>query len=121
LSQAQSLLRSGCLWNTFVTIGSAATFLELICSEVPDVVLWVTRALADNDLERTYAWLPNVDFSRDILAHQAKRLLVLRDSDSGWTDLGSTNRVLGLLAKNVTQPAWFAQMRERTTGLTPGQ
>jgi len=34
-------------------LGSAATFLELLCSEVPDVVLSITRALADKDL----AWL----------------------------------------------------------------
>src|SRR5580658_3305836 len=74
LPQARALLKSGCLWNTFVTIGSAATFLEVVCSEVPDVVLSITRALADNDLESTYVRLPNVDFSRDILAHQAKRL-----------------------------------------------
>jgi mannose-1-phosphate guanylyltransferase len=111
LHQARVLLRSGCLWNTFVTIGSAATFLDLICSEVPDVVLSVTRALGDNDLAPTYARLPNVDFSRDILAHQAKRLLVLRDSGSGWADLGSPNRVLGLLAGNVDQPAWFRQTK----------
>jgi mannose-1-phosphate guanylyltransferase len=110
LPQARALLQSGCLWNTFVGIGSAATFLELVCSEVPDVVLSVTRALADNDLAPTYARLRSVDFSRDILAHQAKRLLVLRDSGSGWADLGSPNRVLGLLAKNVNQPAWFRQI-----------
>ena len=53
LPQAQALLQSGCLWNTFVTVGSAATFLELVCSEVPDAVLSVTRALADNDLAPT--------------------------------------------------------------------
>jgi mannose-1-phosphate guanylyltransferase len=111
LPQARALLESGCLWNTFVTIGSASTFLELICCEVPDVVLSVTRALADRDLALTYARLPSVDFSRDILAHQAKRLLVLRDSASGWADLGSPNRVLGLLSKNVNQPAWFCQTR----------
>jgi mannose-1-phosphate guanylyltransferase len=109
LPQARALLQSGCLWNTFVTIGSAATFLELVCSEFSDVVLSVTRALADNDLAPTYARLPSVDFSRDILAHQAKRLLVLRDSGSGWADLGSPNRVLGLLARNVNQPAWLRQ------------
>ncbi len=109
LPEARALLQSGCVWNTFVTIGSAATFLELVCSEVPDVVLSATRALADNDLAPTYAQLPSVDFSRDILAHQAKRLLVLRDFGSGWADLGSPNRVLGLLAKNVNQPAWFRQ------------
>ena len=107
LPQARGLLQSGCLWNTFVTLGRAVTFLELVCCEVPDVVLSVTRALAANDLAPTYAQLPSVDFSRDILAHQAKRLLVLRDSDSGWTDLGSPDRVLGLLAKKVNQPAWF--------------
>jgi mannose-1-phosphate guanylyltransferase len=115
LSQARALLESGCLWNTFVTIGTAATFLELVCSEVPDVVLSITRALAGNDLALTYARLPNVDFSRDILAHQAKRLLVLRDSGSGWADLGSPDRVLGLLAKNVKQPAWLRQ----TPGVSP--
>jgi mannose-1-phosphate guanylyltransferase len=109
LPQARALLKSGCLWNTFVAIGSAATFLELIGAEVPDVVFSVTRALADNDLESTFARLPNVDFSRDILAHQTKRLLVLRDSGSGWADLGSADRVLGLLAKDVNQPAWSRQ------------
>ena len=109
LPQARTLLQRGCLWNTFVTIGGAATFLELVCSEVPDVVLSVTRALADNDLAPTYARLPNVDFSRDILVNQANRLLVLRDSGSGWADLGSPDRVLGLLAKNVNQPAWLRQ------------
>jgi mannose-1-phosphate guanylyltransferase len=109
LPQARALLQSGCLWNTLVTIGSAATFLELLCSEVPEVVLSVTRALADNDLAPTYARLPSVDFSRDILVHQAKRLLVLRDSGSGWTDLGSPDRVLDLLSKSVHQPAWARQ------------
>jgi mannose-1-phosphate guanylyltransferase len=109
LAQARALLESGCLWNTFVTIGSAAIFFELLCSEVPNVVLAVTRALADNDLAPTYARLPSVDFSRNILAHQAERLLVLRDCGSGWADLGSPNRVFRLLARNANQPAWFRQ------------
>jgi hypothetical protein len=74
----------------------------------------VTRALADNDLAPTYAQLPRVDFSCDILAHQAKRLLVLRDSGSGWADLGSPSRVLGLLAKNIIQPAWFRRTNSPT-------
>ena len=83
--------------------------LEAIAAEVPDIVLSVTRALAEDDLESSYARLPSVDFSRDILANQAKRLLVLRDSGSGWADLGSPDRVLGLLAKDVNQPAWARQ------------
>jgi mannose-1-phosphate guanylyltransferase len=115
LPQARALLQRRCLWNTFVTVGSARAFLELVCSEVPDVVLSVTRALADNDLGPSYARLPSVDFSRDILAHQAKSLLVLRDSKSGWADLGNPDRVLGLLAGNATPPAWF----RRTKSFSP--
>ena len=114
LPQARALFQSGCLWNTFVTIGSAATFLELVCAEVPDVVLSLTRAMADNDMVSTYARLPNVDFSRDILARQANKLLVVRDSGSGWADLGSPHRVLGLLAKSANQPAWFRQTNGST-------
>jgi mannose-1-phosphate guanylyltransferase len=109
LPQARALLQSGCLWNTFVTVGCAATFFKLVCSEVPDVVRSVACALADNELAPTYARLPNVDFSRDILSHQAKRLLVLRDSGSGWADLGSPDRVLGLLGKAIDRPAWLRQ------------
>jgi mannose-1-phosphate guanylyltransferase len=118
LPAAQALLQSGCLWNTFVTIGGAATFLELICSEVPDVVLSITRALADKNLATTYARLPSVDFSRDILAHQANRLLVPRDSGSGWADLDSPNRVLGVLAKNVNQSAGLVSSDKNSTGAT---
>lgn len=109
LLHARALFQSGCLWNTFVTIGSAATFLEVVGSEFPSVVLSVRRALADKDLAPTYARLPSLDFSSDILTYQAKRLLVLRDSSSGWADLGSPNRVLGLLARHVNRPAWFRQ------------
>jgi mannose-1-phosphate guanylyltransferase len=116
LPQARALFQSGCLWNTFVTIGRAAAFLEVVCSEVPDVVRSVTRALVDNDLVSSYARLPSVDFSRDILAHQTNRLLVLRDSGSGWADLGSPDRVLGLLARKVNQPDWFRQNKQLFAG-----
>jgi mannose-1-phosphate guanylyltransferase len=68
LLQAEALWQSGCLWNTFVTMGTVETFLELVCSEVPGVVLSLTRALADGDLSSTYGRLPSVDFSRDILS-----------------------------------------------------
>jgi mannose-1-phosphate guanylyltransferase len=126
LPQARALLQSGCLWNTFVTIGTAATFLELAYSQVPNVVSSLTRGLASNDLATTYAMLPNLDFSREILVHEAERLLVLRDSSSGWTDLGNPERVLGLLAKTVSQPAWFRQSnismsKARAFGQSPGQ
>jgi mannose-1-phosphate guanylyltransferase len=112
LPVACELLRRGCLWNTFVTVGRATTFLELLCAEVPEVVLSVTRALSGGDVERTYEELPAVDFSRDILAHHVERLLLLRDSRSGWADLGSPSRVFEILANIDVQPAWLRQIGE---------
>jgi mannose-1-phosphate guanylyltransferase len=38
LPQARALLQSGCLWNTFVTIGRAATFFELVFRGLREVV-----------------------------------------------------------------------------------
>jgi mannose-1-phosphate guanylyltransferase len=109
LPQARALLRNRCLWNTFVIMGRAATFLELLCSQVPEVVLSVTRALADGDLDRAYELLPAVDFSRDVLTPQPHRLLVLRDATSGWADLGSPARVLDTLTRNGIQPEWLRE------------
>jgi mannose-1-phosphate guanylyltransferase len=110
LPVARKLLRRGCVWNTFVTVGRATTFLELLCAEIPEIVLSVTRALSDDDVERTYEELPTVDFSRDVLAHHVQRLLLLRDSRSGWTDLGSPGRVLDILASTNVQSAWARQI-----------
>jgi mannose-1-phosphate guanylyltransferase len=105
--QAAELMRLGCLWNTFVTVGRARTFLELLQSEVPKAVVLATRALANLDAEGAYDQLPTVDFSRDVLAQQSRRLLVLRDSDSGWADLGSPPRVLETLTRNGIHADWI--------------
>jgi mannose-1-phosphate guanylyltransferase len=106
LQQAHELLRQGCLWNTFVTVGRATTFFEMLCSQVPEAVLAISRAMADNTLNVTYASLDTVDFSRDVLANLPHRLLALRDRTSGWADLGSPTRVLDTLSRNGIQPKW---------------
>jgi mannose-1-phosphate guanylyltransferase len=106
LHHARALMRRGCLWNTFVTIGRASAFLDAFCSELPEVILALTRAVADSTLEPTFNCLPTLDFSRDVLAHQTHRLLVLRDQMSGWADLGSPVRVLDTLARNGIKPEW---------------
>ena len=49
MPEAQGLFRRGCLWNTFVTIGRAETFLEPLGAEIPDILSSIT-AMADNDL-----------------------------------------------------------------------
>jgi mannose-1-phosphate guanylyltransferase len=107
LPQAQELLRRGCLWNTFVTAGRASTFLDLLCSQVPDVVLSLNKALVENKLEVAYQAIPAVDFSRQVLVPQPHRLLTVRDTASGWADLGSPARVMDILARNNIRPAWL--------------
>jgi len=107
LPQARALLRRGCLWNTFVTVGYASTFLDLLCSQVPSVVLSINKALAENELDAAYRLMPAVDLSGQVLAPQPHRLLAVRDTTSGWADLGSPTRVMEILARNNIQPAWL--------------
>ena len=83
-----------------MTVGHASTFLDLLCSQVPDAVLSLNNALAENQLESAYRMMPAVDFSHEILAPQPNRLLVVRDRTSGWADLGSPSRVMEILARN---------------------
>ncbi len=109
LDQARALLRQGCLWNTFVTVGRATTFFEMLCSLVPEAVLAVSLAMANDTLDVAYPALDNVDFSRDVLAKLPQRLLVLRDRTSGWADLGSPARVHDTLSRNGIQPEWASK------------
>jgi hypothetical protein len=85
----------------------ASTFLDLLCSQVPEIILSINEALADNELEAAYRFLPSIDLSRDILAVQPHRLLAVADKTSGWADLGSPRRVMDILARNNIQPAWL--------------
>jgi mannose-1-phosphate guanylyltransferase len=107
LPQAQALLRRGCLWNTFVTVGHAITFGDLVCSQIPDVVLSLSKALAENEMAVAYRPMPAVDLSRHVLAPQPHRMLVVPDTTSGWADLGSPARVMDILAHNKIHPAWL--------------
>jgi mannose-1-phosphate guanylyltransferase len=109
LHQAHALLLRGCLWNTFVTVGRARTFFEMLCSQVNEAVLALSRAIADNTLDVAYPLLDTLDFSRDVLANLPHKLLVLRDQASGWADLGSPARVLDTLTRNGIQPEWASE------------
>lgn len=107
--QAESLLNRGGVWNTFVTVGRATTFFDLLCSEVPEAIHSLSRAMAHNTLELEYDSLATVDFSRDVLTHVPERLLVLNDRMSGWVDLGSPARVIETLNRNGIEPEWVVR------------
>src|SRR5262249_54272176 len=103
---AETLFRRGCFWNTFITVGYARTFLELVCAEAPQIITTLTKANTFEDLEAAYNEIRAVDFSRDVLTQQAHRLAVLRDAVPGWTDLGTSARVIQTLHHSRIQPAW---------------
>jgi mannose-1-phosphate guanylyltransferase len=107
VSQARTLLDSKCLWNTFVMIGTGHAYLELLKSQIADVVEHVSDALAVGDLEVAYREVATVDFSQEVLGQRPDRLLVVRDAASGWADLGNSARVIDTLIRNRLEADWL--------------
>jgi len=97
IETARALQRSGCLWNTFVTVGTTDAFLQLLAATVPEVIPAIGAGRSDSALDRIYSELEPGDFSKDVLSAAPERLLVLRDGPSGWTDFGSPQRAMNLL------------------------
>lgn len=97
LADAGALQKSGCLWNTFVTIGSGDAFLDLLVATVPNVVALIRKALSESILDRIYSEIQSADFSKHVLSLLPERLLVLCDGPSGWTDFGSPQRAMNVL------------------------
>jgi mannose-1-phosphate guanylyltransferase len=112
LRTAHRLMHGGGLWNTFVTIGHANAFLDLLMSTVPTMVSEIAASHAPSDMDRAYRAIDLVDFSKQVLSPHAGRLLVIEDSSSGWTDLGNENRVMGMLIENQIEPEWLQEMRQ---------
>ncbi len=113
LHVAQALRGRGCLWNTFVMIGRASAFLEILEAAVPQIL----RAFAvdghcraeELSLARgdtSYAALTPGDFSRQVLSASTERLTVLRLKDVGWSDLGTPERVMFAMARSGLRLDW---------------
>jgi mannose-1-phosphate guanylyltransferase len=116
------LMRSGCLWNSFVMVGYARTFLELIRRGLPLLSASLSTMWSDITLGREqdawvnlYASIPPSSFPDQVLATNARSLSVLRASDLVWTDLGEPQRVLDLLRPKPGASAakkWLADALE---------
>jgi mannose-1-phosphate guanylyltransferase len=103
-------MKRGGLWNTFVTVGHASAFLELLRSTIPDAMVKIADALARDDLDDAYLDLDPIDFSMAVLSREPHRLLVIPDAASGWTDLGSPDRVIETLIQSENEPSWLREM-----------
>lgn len=111
LATARELMKRGGLWNTFVTVGHASAFLELLRSTIPDAMVKIADALARDDLDAAYLDLDPIDFSMAVLSREPHRLLVIPDAASGWTDLGDPDRVIETLTQNQIEPDWLRETR----------
>ncbi|HYO83799.1 MAG TPA: sugar phosphate nucleotidyltransferase [Bryobacteraceae bacterium] len=107
LATAQELMRRGCIWNTFVSIGRVSTFIEALCEGVPSTMLILTAGIRAGDLAASYRLSPRVHFCRNVLAAQPERVLIIRDAMSGWTDLGTPGRILEALSRQNIAPTWL--------------
>ena len=112
-THAEILQRHGCMWNTFITIGLAMTFLDLFGITIPQLTGSMESCLRNGQLRHLYDGSATFDFSRDVLSRVPERLVVLRDA-SGWMDLGNPDRVMEALTLSGIKPPWLASNQSGT-------
>jgi len=128
LDIARSLLTKGCLWNTFVMIGSVGAFLEMIQQTAPVLFETFNMALPGNALEleaqrmwSVYRNLDPSDFSRKVLSLSTEKLLVASCGEVGWSDLGEPRRFIAALTEHGAENPWEAAETCNKCGLTRDQ
>jgi mannose-1-phosphate guanylyltransferase len=99
-SVAETLLRKGCLWNTFVTVGSVAAFRRLVKSAAPALVSAFDSpaCVGARGVSDAYERLQPIDFSRDVLVPHYSDLRAMPLGDVGWSDLGQPQRAMAVAA-----------------------
>jgi mannose-1-phosphate guanylyltransferase len=108
---AAQLLGRACLWNSFVIVARLSTLLGLLMVTVPDLCCAFTTLrpvlMTSSEariIERLYALMDNVDFSRDVLARRPLNLAVLSVRGCQRSDLGEPERVVNLVRHRKVTP-----------------
>jgi mannose-1-phosphate guanylyltransferase len=122
---AADLLRQRALWNSFILVARAAALVGLVARRFPAEVaaftsLWREHGagglMAEAALDRLYAELPDIDFSRGVVQGTAAPLRVLPVPYCGWSDLGTPRRVADALGRidrtRVTAPSRHFNLAE---------
>lgn len=117
IERAMHLMKSGCLWNSFVMVGKVSAFQKLIKQNLPDLyqmfaassVTFGTGAEVQT-IRALYSWINESNFSSEVLETSASELRVLRVGDVGWSDLGEPQRVLGTLTQLGVETNWMAMV-----------
>jgi mannose-1-phosphate guanylyltransferase len=127
--RACSCFRSGCYWNTMVSVAKARTFWEIGNLNAPDmmakfemlrhVLKAVWRGVANWKIERlavqyVYENISPGNLSRDLLPKALDRLLVLPLRNVQWSDWGRPSRITESLASIGKLPAFLSSQLSRT-------
>ncbi|HUJ79622.1 MAG TPA: sugar phosphate nucleotidyltransferase [Nitrospiria bacterium] len=128
LAEAEQLIDSGALWNTFVMVVQGAALLDLIRRLAPGLYQEFSRfrqAIGSGEeqaAEEVYRTVESLNFSREVLERMMPtdplRVTVLPVRGVSWSDWGSEQRlVTGLLktaAARGTGPLYFGPPAEGT-------
>lgn len=92
---AGDLLLRGGLWNSFIFAGTVRTLVDLYRRRLPRLLEAFERASAGGREAWTelYRDLETLDFSRELFQGSEASLRVLRVPCSGWSDLGTPDRI----------------------------
>jgi mannose-1-phosphate guanylyltransferase len=125
---AEELLERGCVWNTFVMIGRAQAFLDLIRAGAPDIYQAFESLLALPEsvstaerLNAIYQCVATADFSKLVLSGAPDRLGVSCQGDVGWSDLGDPRRLMTALDETGIKREWMASWRNRAMAVAAGR
>jgi mannose-1-phosphate guanylyltransferase len=117
---ACDLLTRGCVWNTFVMVGAACAFVDLIRQGAPDLyeAFEPIRAYRGESNEKeaiqaVYESLGMADFSRLALSTVPENLGVLCLENVGWSDLGDPNRLLEVMSRTGEDMEWARKWRPK--------
>jgi mannose-1-phosphate guanylyltransferase len=112
MPRAMELLRRGALWNTFVMVGHVRAFLDMLDATLPDMVRifrgsskWI--GVEAHIPDSIYRSINRADFSQRVLSTLPNRLLALKLSGTGWSDLGRPDRVVTVLEAAGLRPEWM--------------
>ena len=126
---AAELLERGCVWNTFVMVGRAQAFLDLIRDRAADIYqafepfLALPESVSINDrLHKIYQYFTTpADFSQLVLSGMPEGLGVWCLGDVGWSDLGDPRRVMTVLDEAGIANEWMNSWRTRAVAVAAGQ
>jgi len=125
---AQQLLADGCLWNTFVLVGTVGAFLGMTRRTSSAIFQTLGSTLADcgpdaeeKQMQHIYDRLTPTDFSKQVLSVSTEGLAVANCGEVGWSDLGDPRRLVTALRESGIENPWAGAGVCGVCGLEPEQ